>query len=159
MVHWLCCIHLCCCKYSTRGRCCMCPFSWDKTSHHPQFQVLPCKHSFWSTSTLRELQQESRKYCRKYTKYVNFCYLPFWRIFLHIVALTPGKCSNCGDWAQSVIESVLLSNGSPHFGSSSDLHSQHFIERPEKTGKCSILFTNFRWYISTQTAPAPPNIS
>lgn len=55
----------------------------------------------------------------------------FWRIFLHIVALTPGKCSFDSTCLQSVIESVLLSNGSAHFGSESLRHSQHFIENTE----------------------------
>lgn len=55
----------------------------------------------------------------------------FCRIFLHIVALTPGRCSLPSACLQSVIESVLLSNGSAHFGSESLLHSQHLIAVPE----------------------------
>lgn len=36
----------------------------------------------------------------------------------------------CGSvtWSQSVMGSVLLSNGSAHFGSASDRHTQHLIE-------------------------------
>lgn len=59
----------------------------------------------------------------------------FWRIFLHIVALTPGKWSFDSACLQSVIERVLLSNGSAHFGSESLRHSQHFIARPETINK------------------------
>lgn len=55
----------------------------------------------------------------------------FCRIFLHIVALTPGKCSFGSTCLQSVIESVLLSNGSAHFGSESLRHSQHLIASPK----------------------------
>lgn len=55
----------------------------------------------------------------------------FWRIFLHIVALTPGRCSFSCSCLQSVIESVLLSNGSAHLGSESLLHSQHLMARTE----------------------------
>lgn len=54
----------------------------------------------------------------------------FWRIFLHIVALTPGKCSFGSTCLQSVIDRVLLSNGSAHLGSESLRHSQHLIARP-----------------------------
>lgn len=64
--------------------------------------------------------------------WLNSCInLPFCLIFRHIVALTPGICSNSGTCLQSVIDNVLLSNGSEHFGSESERHSQHFIDRPE----------------------------
>lgn len=56
----------------------------------------------------------------------------FCLIFLHIVALTPGKCSLGSTCLQSVIERVLLSKGSAHLGSESLLQSQHFIARPLK---------------------------
>jgi hypothetical protein len=55
----------------------------------------------------------------------------FCLIFLHIVALTPGKCSFDSACLQSVIERVLLSKGSAHFGSESLLHSQHFMAKPK----------------------------
>lgn len=58
--------------------------------------------------------------------------LPFCLIFLHIVALTPGKCSFGCACLQSVMESVLLSKGSAHFGSLSERHSQHLIDKPTK---------------------------
>lgn len=56
----------------------------------------------------------------------------FCRIFRHIVAFTPGKCSFIGSCLQSVIDNVLLSNGSAHFGSESLRHSQHLIAKPSK---------------------------
>lgn len=55
------------------------------------------------------------------------CAVPFCRIFRHMVGRTPGKCSKSGCCLQSVIERVLLSNGSAHFGSASDRQSQHFM--------------------------------
>lgn len=68
--------------------------------------------------------------------------LPFWRIFLHIVASTPGRWSFGSTCLQSVIERVLLSNGSAHFGSESDRHSQHFIAYP-KIQNFQLVFPQF----------------
>lgn len=111
MVHWLCCIHLCCCKYSTRGRCCMCPFSWDKTSHHPQFQVLPCKHSFWSISTLRELQREQKilQEIYKIRKLLLFTLLtnfPAHCCFDSRQMLQLWRLSTIGDWECTIVKRI-----------------------------------------------------
>lgn len=61
----------------------------------------------------------------------------FCRIFRHIVALTPGKCCSSATCLQSVIDRVLLSNGSAHFGSLSERHSQHLMDRPFSTQNAS----------------------
>lgn len=61
--------------------------------------------------------------------------IPFWRIFRHMVGRTPGKWANSGCCLQSVIDSVLLSNGSAHFGSASERQSQHFILKTVKSTK------------------------
>lgn len=60
-------------------------------------------------------------------------YSPFCRILRHIVGLTPGKCSKSFACLQSVIGNVELSNGSAHFGSESDLQTQHLIDKPENS--------------------------
>lgn len=65
----------------------------------------------------------------------------FCLIFLHIVALTPGKCSFGSTCLQSVIDRVLLSNGSAHFGSESLRHSQHFIANPKRIF-CYLMFSS-----------------
>lgn len=66
---------------------------------------------------------------------MKFCFAPFYspfcRIFLHMVGLTPGKCSNSGSCLQSVMGTELLSKGSEHFGSESDRQTQHLIAKPE----------------------------
>lgn len=49
-----------------------------------------------------------------------------------MVGLTPGKCSKSGSCLQSVMGTVVLSNGSAHFGSESDLQTQHLIDNPVK---------------------------
>lgn len=49
------------------------------------------------------------------------------------MAFTPGKCCNSALCLQSVIDSVLLSNGSAHFGSLSERHSQHLMDKPNGT--------------------------
>lgn len=56
-------------------------------------------------------------------------FLPFCLIFLHMVGRMPGRCSNSLSCLQSLIGTVLLSKGSAHFGSVSDLQSQHFIPK------------------------------
>jgi hypothetical protein len=58
-------------------------------------------------------------------------YLPFWRIFLHISGLTPGRCCKSGSCRQSLIGTVELSKGSAHFGSESERHTQHFMQKPK----------------------------
>jgi hypothetical protein len=58
--------------------------------------------------------------------------IPFWRIFLHISGRTPGRCGNSGSCRQSLIGTVELSNGSAHFGSESERHTQHLIQKPDK---------------------------
>ena len=43
----------------------------------------------------------------------------------------PGRCGLSFSLAQSAIGNDVLSKGSAHLGSPSDLHTQHFIESPE----------------------------
>lgn len=57
---------------------------------------------------------------------------PFWRVLRHMVGRTPGKWPSSGTCLQSVIDRVLLSNGSAHFGSESERHSQHLMARPAR---------------------------
>ena len=57
-----------------------------------------------------------------------FYWKPFCRIFLHIVAFSPGRWTFSALVRQSVMGKEVLSNGSAHFGSPSLLHSQHFME-------------------------------
>ena len=57
--------------------------------------------------------------------------LPFCLTFRHMVASRPGRWSLGFSWAQSVIGKLVLSNGSAHFGSPSDLHAQHLIPLTE----------------------------
>lgn len=52
---------------------------------------------------------------------------PFWRTFRHMVDFTFGMWSRYGCSLQSVIGSVELSNGSAHFGSLSERHTQHLM--------------------------------
>ena len=61
---------------------------------------------------------------------IGYANLPFWRTFLHMVALRLPKCFRSFSILQSVIGKDLLSKGSAHFGSPSDRQTQHFIESP-----------------------------
>lgn len=122
------CNHLYCCMYNIPWKCYKFPFSLNKIFHLLQYRVHPSMHNFGSISILHVLKIEMiiiNSFVFK--KLLN---LPFWRIFLHIVAFTPGKCAKPPDSLQSVIDNVELSKGSAHFGSESDLHSQHLIDNP-----------------------------
>lgn len=75
----------------------------------------------------------------------------FCLIFLHIVALTPGKCSFSPSCLQSDIDKVLLSKGSAHLGSESLRQSQHLIAKAKV-----IIDWRFNWMFSilqTQVLP------
>ena len=58
--------------------------------------------------------------------------LPFCRTFRHIVGSSPGKCSRGFSVRQSAMGNEVLSKGSAHLGSPSDLHTQHLIDSPIK---------------------------
>lgn len=88
-------------------------------------------------------------YSNKYINANDAIKLPFWRVFRHIVGRTPGKWPSSPTCLQSVIDRVLLSKGSAHFGSESDRHSQHLIASP-------VLLKPRRWKYENANAPRCP---
>lgn len=75
----------------------------------------------------------------------------FCRIFLHMVALIPGNQLTSGNVAQSKKGVDVLSNGSAHFGSSRDRHTQHLMPVPENIAEMNHL-CYLRWIFSKKDA-------
>lgn len=127
---------LCCCTGSTPRKYWKFPFSSSRIAHRQQFLARPYTRSSGSNAKHHSLQKQfiSMRLCRTLLSFILICrnIVPFCRIFRHIVGRTPGKCSKSGCCLQSVIERVLLSNGSAHFGSASERQSQHFILKTVK---------------------------
>ena len=79
--------------------------------------------------------------------------LPFCRTFRHIVGSSPGKCSRGFSVRQSAMGNEVLSKGSAHLGSPSDLQTQHLIDSPLRKKKyelfhCSVVkLTNGKLYL------------
>lgn len=103
-----------------------------KYRHSPFTIVMQVEYNF-ELNQIKSYRKSLNNIKRKKNLYIveQIClFLPFCRILRHIVGLTPGKCSKRATCLQSVIDNVLLSNGSAHFGSESDRHSQHFMQKP-----------------------------
>ena len=59
-------------------------------------------------------------------------------------------CGSSFSCLQSVIGTVELSNGSAHFGSESDLHTQHLMQSPVKSNSLSNNLIQFGNALSTE---------
>ena len=133
------------CKYSIQHECYKSP-TYEYSIAHPEYslrqsplQVLLTKHMTADIASYLRLKQNFR---HQFYKWVEEYYiwsprypslpkiLPFWRTFLHIVALRFPKCFLSFSILQSVIGNDLLSKGSAHFGSPSDRQTQHLMESP-----------------------------
>lgn len=140
------CSHPSSCTYNIPWKYYNFQFSSGRSVRRLQCLALPYRRTIWSIWKIdNAINWLKIKFNINLTTY-RHSPPTFWRVFLHIVAFAPGRCASSGATAQSVIESVLLSNGSAHFGSESLLHSQHLIAEPKKIFYlCFMLFSSSSW--------------
>lgn len=102
---------------------------------------LPHVRRLWKCFTFdRFIQSKNNNIVER--RYCSPCCL----VFLHIIAFAPGNWGRPDFKSQSVSGIDELSNGSAHRGSNWELHSQHFIPRPEKYIETIIFFQPWEKY-------------